>query len=269
MRAKTLSWLTFWAFVGWTIVPGPVSAEWFLDVYGGGGFIDSNDVSIKKKLNLFEEVGLPSDLGIATLRLRATLRDVRADDFATGGLRFGYWLESVPYVGFALDAFIFDLGIPRQTVVVDANASLDVEIEDVTFRLDEGIRLPVRLPSVSFPTTAITSSPSVMLRWPTLVSTDFPKGRLQPYLTVGPSLLFTDTDPEVSLGVKVGTGLAWQLHRRLALFVEYRFTHFSPEVETGSVTLIDQSGVRVKIRDPKIETDLNTHYVIAGISFRF
>lgn len=263
-----------WGCVLWVlfhVVPEPVWAEWFLDVYGGGGFIASNDVAIKKKLNLseLEEIGLPSDLGAATLHLRATLRDVRAHDFATGGLRFGYWLESVPYIGIALDAFVFDLSVPRQTVIVDANARLDVELEDETFPLEEGIRLPVRLPSVAFPTTAITSSPSVMLRWPTLVSTDFPKGRVQPYFTLGPALLFTDTAPEVSLGVKVGTGLAWQLHRHFALFIEYRFTHFSPEVETGSVTLIDRSGVRVRIRNPKIETDLNTHYVIAGISFRF
>ncbi|MCS6925071.1 MAG: porin family protein [Candidatus Binatia bacterium] len=255
-----------WMFLH--LVPGTGWAEWFLDVYGGGGFIDSNDVSVKKSLNPseLEKIGFPSNFG--TLRLRATLRDVRANDFATGGLRFGYWLESVPYVGFALDAFLFDLSVPRQTVIVDANASLDVTIEDETFPLEEGIRLPGRLPAVSFPTTAITSSPSVMLRWPTLVSADFPKGRLQPYFTVGPALLFTDTDPEASLGVKVGTGLAWQVHRHFALFVEYRFTHFNPEVETGSVTLFG-FGFRVRIRDPKIETDLNTHYVTAGISFRF
>ncbi|MEW6296295.1 MAG: hypothetical protein AB1671_00955 [Thermodesulfobacteriota bacterium] len=269
MFPKRLLFLVSWVFTSWAVVPGPVSAEWFLDLYGGGGFIERNDVTLSKKLNLVDEGGLPSDLGTATLRLRAALRDVRADDFAAGGLRFGYWLESVPYVGFALDAFIFELGIPRQTVVADANASLDVEIEDRTFHLDVGTRLPVRLPSFSFPTTAITSSPSVMLRWPVLVNADFPKGRLQPYFTTGPSLLFTDTDPDVSLGVKVGAGLAWQFHRHFALFTEYRFTHFSPEVEKGSLTLIDQSGVRVKIRDPKVETDLNTHYVIAGISFRF
>ena len=32
---------------------------------------------------------------------------------------------------------------------------------------------------------------------------------------------------------------------------------------------IDQGGVTVKVRKPKVATDLNTHYVLAGISFRF
>jgi hypothetical protein len=47
-----------------------------------------------------------------------------------------------------------------------------------------------------------------MLRRPIWTSVDFPHGRLQPYLTADPALLFTEADPEATLGVKVGGGLA-------------------------------------------------------------
>jgi opacity protein-like surface antigen len=240
----------------------PASAEWYFDVYGGGGFIENNDVTLRKKFSIANE------LGSATLRLRATLRDVEASDFGTVGARFGYWLESVPYTGIGLDAFMVDLDTPRQTVKADANATLDVEVDDKTFHLDQGISLPVRIPRFTFPTTAVASAVDFMFRYPFLIDAESPKGRLQPYFNISPALFFTDAAPDVELGVKVGTGVAWQFHKYVALFVEYRFTHFSPEVERGSFR-ITQSGVSVKIRNPKVETDLNTHYILAGLSLRF
>jgi opacity protein-like surface antigen len=103
-----------------------------------------------------------------------------------------------------------------------------------------------------------------MLRRPVWASAAFPHGQLQPYLTAGPALLYTEVDPDVELGVKVGVGLAWQFHQHFALFGEYRFTHFSPEVDTGG---LDVGGVETG--DLDVEADLNTHYFLAGISFRF
>ncbi len=47
---------------------------------------------------------------MATARVRATLRGVKAKDFPAGGMRFGYWFESAPYVGLGLDMFMFGVG---------------------------------------------------------------------------------------------------------------------------------------------------------------
>ena len=81
---------------------------------------------------------------------------------------------------------------------------------------------------------------------------------------MGPALLFTDPEPDVTLGVKVSGGLAWQFHPRFALFGEYRFTHFRPEVEVEGVSIGP-----LETRDLKIEADVDTHYVLAGLSLRF
>jgi hypothetical protein len=53
--------------------------------------------------------------------------------------------------------------------------------------------------------------------------------------------------------------VAVQIYQNLMLFVEYRFTHVSPDVE-----LRDASTNRVKL-----STDLNTHSALIGLSARW
>src|SRR2546425_4747217 len=115
-------------------------------------------------------------------------RAVGFDTSTTFGGRVGGWIERVPWLGFALDV-----------------SSFRAEGKDVNIDL-----IPV--------------SPLLMLRWPVLTSTDFPKGRLQPYLGVGPSLFIVpkfeaDFRPavarvsewQIEAGPDVRAGLTWQL----------------------------------------------------------
>jgi hypothetical protein len=114
----------------------PVSAEWFFDLYGGGAFVENTDVKLRKNFRF------ANNLGSADVRLRATLRDVKADDFATAGGRFGYWSEAFPYLGLGVDVFLVDLEVPRQRVRADANATVDVRVRHRTFHIDQGINPP-------------------------------------------------------------------------------------------------------------------------------
>jgi opacity protein-like surface antigen len=85
---------------------------------------------------------------------------------------------------------------------------------------------------------------------------------------MGPAVLLTDEEPEVDLGIKVGAGLRWYFTERLALFAEYRFTHFSPTIELQSLR-VRVAGVSVRAKNPEIETDLDVHYGILGLSYQF
>ncbi len=92
---------------------------------------------------------------------------------------------------------------------------------------------PTRL-TLTDPGTAI--SLDLRLRWPTLPSTDRAGVSLpQPYVTLGPALFVIDPvdalvassaggDVSLSLGVRAGVGLTWQLDRNALLFGEYRLT---------------------------------------------
>ena len=157
------------------------------------------------------------------------------EDFDTSfslGVRVGYWFEAAPWLGLAVDASFY-------------NPDADLTV---------------------FPV-----SPLLMLRWPLLTSPEFPKGRLQPYVGAGPGVFIstlksdlrpvlegTFSDTSVDLGLDMRAGLVWMFNKSTGLFAEYRFTHLSPSFADSPAT----TSVR-------IDTELNTHHLLAGFSFRF
>lgn len=226
-------------------VPRPASAEWSADLYVGAAVTQSRDFKATETLG--------------GVRLSATAQDVDFDTSVSFGGRVGYWFESIPILGLGLDAFHFrpDVGSQRLTVCL---SPLGCIVEPF-----EGFDLSVT--SVSL---------DLMLRWPLWTSAEFPKGRLQPYLTAGPALFIArgsdretpasrrQSDTDTSLGVKAGAGLVWLFHKNVGLFGEYRFTHFSPEFNFRDVDALTGAASRVRLT-----TDVNTHHLLGGIAFRF
>jgi hypothetical protein len=136
----------------------PASAEWFGDLYLGGAFTENSDLTAKGSFN-----GSPFEI---------TARDVRFDSSVTGGGRLGYWFEKLPWLGLGLDIAYFAPNISAQSV--DTNVKLGGVATNIGSVPFDRVKLDVT--DVSF---------DLMLRWPGLVaSSQFPKGRLQPYLTV-------------------------------------------------------------------------------------
>jgi hypothetical protein len=222
-------------------VASPASAEWFADVYGGSAYTPRSDVTL-----VIRPGGRASD---------HTFHNVKWDPSLELGARGGYWLDAVPWYGFGLDVFQFTASIPTQTV-------------DSTI---VGISAPATLQSIGISVVAIAFD-VVRLRYPLLVSSEYSKGRLQPYVTAGPALfrikatnagngeLTRHSDTDSSIGYKVGGGLSWQLTKEAAIFGEYRYTHVRAEPVFGSAG----SSLRVPL-----QFDLNTHHLVAGVSFSF
>src|SRR5258708_3049304 len=80
----------------------PCSAEWFGDIYVGASLTDKHDVTVHDRT-----AGL------------ATYRSVEFDTGLAYGLRFGRYLDSVPFLGFGVDYFNFSPNIGPQAVRVD------------------------------------------------------------------------------------------------------------------------------------------------------
>lgn len=162
--------------------------------------------------------------------LRVTEQSDPGTSVSVGG-RVGYWFDGIRWLGLALDASYFRPG-----------EDLDV--------------YPI--------------SPLVMVRWPLQQSTEFPAGRIQPYIAIGPGIFVSKTeftveeigerleDTSVDLGLDVRGGLTWLLARNVGLFGEYRFTHFEAEHEG---TLL---GLKTTL-----EATLPTHHIVVGVTFRF
>ena len=222
-------------------VATPVCAEWFADLYGGSAYTPRSDVTLV--------VRPPS--GAAD----HTFHDLKWNTSWVLGGRAGYWLDAAPWYGIGLDVFRFNADVPTQTV-------------DTTI---SGVTAPATLQAIDFSVIAVAFD-VVRLRDPFLASPEYSNGRLQPYVTAGPALfrirgtnttngeLTTRPATDSSWGYKLGTGLSWQLTRAAAIFGEYRYTHFRAEPVFDSAL----SSLRVPMR-----FDLNTHHLVAGVSFRF
>ena len=202
LRIKSIVLFTVLALM----VPVAVMAEGFSDLYIG--FAQSQD----------------QDLMVTS---GATTSDEKAE-FEGGisaGYRIGYWFETMPYVGLAMEISYFEQNI-----------------EDVAdFKV-----IPI--------------SPLLMLRIPLLKSAEFPSGEWQPYAGVGPGFFMSklkskasnEKYDETDIGLDARCGLKKYLVPNFGLFLEYRYTQFSPEFEPA-----------VK------EFDMQTHHALFGITVNF
>ena len=178
-----------------------------------------------------------------------TLRHVEFDDSTTVGGRVGYWFED-GFFGLAVDLLYFTPDAGPQGVV-------------------SSTRGQIRFGSFDLSTVALAAE--IALRAPLLASAEYPAGRLQPYLLIGPMLALTHAKDSTnfgppngqsqnrsSVGVSAGIGLAWQMTRQLGVFGEYHLTSFS-------------ANFRFNANGPKTETnfDLATHHLLVGVSYRF
>ena len=216
----------------------PAHAEWAIDLFGGASWTKSTDMDV-------------SGRDSSGLSVRSTFSDLELHTGFTVGARVGYWFEFAPYLGLGLDAFYFSLPIPAQTVASSSTFSGSFLGKPITFTSSGDANIhAVDLPSAAF-------SPQIMLRWPLLTSEDAPKGRLQPYLGAGPAWAFTVNSDELALvlGGLIRAGVAVQVFRHLALFVEYRYSFFP--------------GFELQDRGLTFKTDLDTHHVVGGLSIRF
>jgi hypothetical protein len=157
-------------------------------------------------LDVYGGVSMTADADV-TLRGGTTIDDaVEFDTEGMGGGRIGYWLEGLPWLGVAADVSYF------------APAGQGTTVET---------RLEV-----------IPLTPLVMFRAPLLGSPEFPKGRLQPYLGVGPGFFLTSvkvdgpggersSDWQFDVGVDVRGGITFLITPGFGTFVEGRYTAFS------------------------------------------
>ncbi|GKS59420.1 hypothetical protein YTPLAS18_29470 [Nitrospira sp.] len=111
------------------------------------------------------------------------------------------------------------------------------------------------------------------LRAPIDTSPEYPGGRIQPTVSVGPALMFTrveDTnnfspgrqdDTDTRVGLKVGAGVTAMLTPAIGVFVEYRYLWYQAKIKTVDTNLPGAS----------IQNDLTiqNHAILGGLSFRF
>lgn len=180
----------------------------------------------------------------------STTKDLGFSPTWTVGGRAGYWLNPLPWLGLALDISYFELN--------SSQAEIDL----------------------------IPTSFLIMLRYPLWTDDSFPKGRLQPYLGIGPSVYYShasiDFEPpshnvnqdsgDVGFDLRLGT--LWKVSRVLGMFAEYRFSHVTLDYEKKACVprgfsfaciLPNKNPPLVTISTT--ESTVNTHHILVGIRF--
>jgi hypothetical protein len=183
-------------------------------------------------LDIYGGASMTADADV-TFRNGTTVDDkVKFDTEGMGGGRVGYWLESLPWLGLAGDVSYF--APTAQGTTFETN----LEVIPIT--------------------------PLVMFRLPLMQSPEFPKGRLQPYLGVGPGFFVTsvevnagalgeeNTDWQFEVGVDTRAGITFLITPGFGVFVEGRYTWFSTNPGGRST-----------------EIDVETVHVAGGLSFRW
>jgi opacity protein-like surface antigen len=240
MRPR-LGFIVLMALTCATTATSPAAAEWFLDSYVGAALTPREDATATGTLS-----GAAVDV---------RLQDLRFETGISTGLRLGYWWESLRLLGAGLDLSYFNPELAAQTFTATGTLS------DPTGRLLGAPLTVAGVARVTIPRDdvhVIAIAPELMLRWPLLVSPQFPTGRLQPYVLAGPAMFISYVggfDVQFSPGLKAGGGVAWQIVKDIAVFAEYQFTHFRPDYNS---TL----GVQMKL-------DIDTNHLVGGLSLRF
>jgi opacity protein-like surface antigen len=168
--------------------------------------------------------------------------DLDFDSDVTLGMRAGLWLDSYPNIGLAADISHFN---------ADAD-NAEFSVVPISFLL--------------------------MARMPCMVSAEFPSGRMQPYLALGPSLMAYDFELELNhdvgrkveessadFGFDLRGGLLWQVTDKIAVYTEYRYTHLKVDYDIDD----EYWFVFMNTHELEVETDLDTHHILFGTSFRF
>jgi opacity protein-like surface antigen len=113
--------------------------------------------------------------------------------------------------------------------------------------------------------TTVPTSFLFMARVPLLRTHEIPAGQLQPYVGVGPSVVWSQvetdaqTNSSTDAGLDVRGGVAWMLFQSFGVFSEYRFTYSDPDFGD-----FDPGNVKVEF-----DGDLEINHLLFGAAFRF
>jgi outer membrane protein OmpA-like peptidoglycan-associated protein len=238
-----------WAAISLLVLASLASAEPYFGLYGGVSFPHTNDVEYSE----FNAFG-------TSLLTDITVRDTGFDTTGILGGKFGYYLDSLPFLGFELDVYnIFGPDIDANRTRTLDTKNLGNITAPVSSVIPTGGEIELRVTGVML---------NLMGRLPLSRSDDYPQGRWNPYIGVGGGWINAqldlsnrgfgvgdDGDVADLVGAQGIVGLKYFFSPNIALFTEYKYLR----VFNGKWSL---SG-------SKIQTDLDISNATAGIAVHF
>lgn len=227
----------------------PAAAEPFLDLYTGKAFTRDADIRVRQP-------PLGSDFRAAGVRFR----DESFRDPPYYGLRAGYFLDRLPWLGAAVEFFHFkvfaDTAATRRLTGTRAGAAVDAV---------EPVDTVIQAFSISHGVNYLTLD--VLVRAPLLGDRGrLPRGRLQIYGGLGAGPVIVHPENRIGglknaeryeiggVGAQALAGVRVFLFRHVGLFAEYKFTFADLEVNAA-------------LGDARL--DERTHHLVGGVTIAF
>jgi opacity protein-like surface antigen len=217
--------------------PGLFPGEFYVAGYLGGSLVPNTDLKFNNGI-------FPAGGG------RVTAKNQRFEPAVVGGLKFGYFLKSVPYLGLEAETNYAHNNVREQRV------SLSRPVQGSTQAI-------LRTDDWSTWTMAL----HIVGRYGFFPDQEVPFGRLQPYVGIGPGfvVIYDEVDAAKNFAVDVMAGLRYMMLKNVSAFVEYKYSH-QWDVELESHEIIPVGGT---VQRGKATFDYDSHRIVLGVAYHF
>ncbi len=193
--------------------------------------------------------------GLHGIERYVTAKNVQTDPGLTGGVKVGYFFDSIPYLGLEGEGSIASNNRPRQQVTM---------------------KPPV------FPYPAFTEQQGNLIwimafhivgRYGFLPDKEVPFGRLQPYIGIGPAVgvLYFQNDSAKNFGMDGEAGLRYMFTKNIGTFVEFDYLK-QWDAQLG-VQHIISNGVRYTSgyegAGKNVHFDFDNQRIVCGLEYHF
>lgn len=220
------------------IFPG----EFYVGLYMGASFANSQDLKY--------ENGATANNGVTLTRVNPfTLFNNKFEPGVVGGLKFGYFLKSIPYLGLEAETNFAPSRIRSRTAtvspaVIGSNQALVPDNNWVNW----------------------TIAGHIVGRYGFFKDAEVPFGRLQPYVGIGPGfvVMYDHVDAAKNFSIDVMAGLRYMMLKNVSLYVEYKYGHqFDAEMESHDLA-VNGSTVSGTASLP-----MDLHRIVLGVAYHF
>jgi opacity protein-like surface antigen len=194
-----------------------LNGEFYAGGYLGAAFTPDQDLRYSDGISLNNGVTRPTAQGSATL-----FRN-QFNTSLVGGIKFGYFFHTVPYLGLEAESSYNNSFVNRQHL----SASRPIQGYSV-----------VTVPQGSW--VNWTNAIHIVGRYGFLKDKEVPFGRLQPYVGIGPAFvaLYEDLDSAKNFAVDAMAGVRYMITKHISTFIEYKFNYqWDVEIESHAFYL--------------------------------
>jgi opacity protein-like surface antigen len=223
--------------------PRLLDGEFYGGAYLGASFAPSQDLSYNN--------GATFNNGIT--RTSSQKFKVLNNSFTTGvmgGLKFGYFFKSIPY-----------LGLEGETNVSPNRVRAQARSVSPAVLGSSRVIMPAK-DWINW-----TSALHLVGRYGFFKDSEVPFGRLQPYVGIGPAVvaMYDQEDSAKNFAIDAMAGIRFMMLKNVSAFVEYKYNHqFSPEMEGHQVVVNNFSG-----QGTATLSGYDLHRVIFGVTYHW